>query len=1005
MKKLKTISLLLSLLLLVSLAIPGTLATTTRAVGEQENSGMVISKTATNNSNGTYTIQLEAYATGDKVITETKKDVPTDIVLVLDQSGSMADGMNTYSFRAYSGMNNGDYYNLRHNGSRNANLYYPLEDGSYASVSVKRTQGEGAYNYTECPADWYNYNYYVNENNLYVKSGEEYRQVTLDRSGDIRSRVYTYTFPDDTTFVSNGSSTSPGNFNGKGPLYVLSIGEGEYTYEYTYTDKDGVPQTIGASTGANTVPDFTLYERYTSSSTTRLAALQTAVTNFADSVKTKAAGPDGDLSTTADNVNHRIAVVGFATGSTSSNDGYPTWENTEVFVGANQYNYNKNASSYYGSALQDMNTQAGYNNVIESKNALQARGATYPNYGLEMAKEILDANPVPQGQTRNRVVILFTDGSPGYSGYDNNVASSAVSTAKILKDKGVTVYSVGIFTGADASSAGIAQGSSSRQENQFMQSVSSNNGTPRSPSYYLSASDADTLNSIFQQISDQIETGGSSTTLDEEAVIKDIVAPAFTLPEGATTDNITLETYACTGKDANDNYTWSKNADAMGATAVIGSTNTADATTTDNQVSITGFDFAGNYVGTVTENGSVSYRGHKLVIKFNVTPRLGFFGGNGVVTNTSAGVYENASAADPILTFEQPTVDVPLKQPEVNVPDANVYLGAYYSQTVPQDAVKMGATVEIGGYSIDFGKAEDPDKPYGLEPWQVEYVNISISAATEGNGGSFEDIQEDITYTVTVTIAPKTQGSSGDQSAMDAGTGTIHVFKPRLTFKDSEVWYGGDAPSDFGSNLEEETWVNSDGTKKHDDLDVNMLNEKPDLSLTFTPETGKIMDGKVDTKQDIGVDVSVKIVESDVANHTTFLHTACDPVCAWSETTLDGSPAFLLHVNTCTLEIKKTGGAPDESYVFDVYKNGTKYSEVTIWGNGSETLCELPVGNYTIQENIGWSWRYSANNGGTAALTSECPTGSITCQNSPNGKIYWLNGFSQVVRNIFGVTD
>ena len=62
----------------------------------------------------------------------------------------------------------------------------------------------------------------------------------------------------------------------------------------------------------------------------------------------------------------------------------------------------------------------------------------------------------------------------------------------------------------------------------------------------------------------------------------------------------------------------------------------------------------------------------------------------------------------------------------------------------------MGATVTIAGYDIDFSKANDPDHPYGLEPWQVEYVNISIAATTEGNNGSFENIQEDITYTVTV---------------------------------------------------------------------------------------------------------------------------------------------------------------------------------------------------------------------------------------------------------------
>ena len=93
MKKTKAVSLLLSLSLLATLAIPGTLAQSVQADTTQENKGMVINKTSEANDDGTYTITLEAYATGSKVITETKKDIPTDIVLVLDQSGSMKDAI------------------------------------------------------------------------------------------------------------------------------------------------------------------------------------------------------------------------------------------------------------------------------------------------------------------------------------------------------------------------------------------------------------------------------------------------------------------------------------------------------------------------------------------------------------------------------------------------------------------------------------------------------------------------------------------------------------------------------------------------------------------------------------------------------------------------------------------------------------------------------------------------------------------------------------------------
>lgn len=143
---------------------------------------------------------------------------------------------------------------------------------------------------------------------------------------------------------------------------------------------------------------------------------------------------------------------------------------------------------------------------------------------------------------------------------------------------------------------------------------------------------------------------------------------------------------------------------------------------------------------------------------------------------------------------------------------------------------------------------------------------------------------------------------------------------------------------------------------------------------------------------------------TDITDSVIFAHKACDSACGWNETTLDGDPAFLLHPKTCQLTITKTGGAEGEPYVFDVYKDGVKYSEVTIVGNNSETIYELPVGNYTIQEKTDWSWRYNADNGGTAELTSTNPAGTLACTNTLN-KNKWLNGYSTVWRNIFDVIN
>lgn len=993
MKKTKILSLLLCLSLFCALNVPST-----RAYADNEpDSGMKISKTATANNDGSYTITLEAFATGSKVITEQKTDIPTDIVLVIDQSGSMKDPIGGYTYTAYqkgSGRNsrnyhNEEYYPLRHNGG-SENLWHKLNNNEYIAVSVEQKMV-----YTAI-SGWSNRKYHDNQKSLYCLVSGEYKSVTVKREGHLFSAdEYWYTVDGQQILYTTGDDSIP-NFGQYAPLYQSVK---KYIYSYTL---NGATTVIEESFGDGSSPDTQFYRRDYSISAgdTRLNALKNAATTFANAVAAKAAGEDGDINAPADNVNHRIAVVGFASGQRYNGTNY-NYNNTEVFVGSNQYRYGTAAQGQYGNAFQNMNTSTGVGNVSASIEALSADGGTLTNLGLEMGNGIFGANPIAEGEKRNRVVIVFSDGVPGWSGYDSDTANSAITQAGTAKNTyGATVYTIGIFPGADATSAGNQNGNETEKANWFMQRVSSNTQYPQSPSYYLSAADAGTLNSIFQQISNQIETGGAETTLGSETVVKDIISPYFTLPAGTTASGIRIDTYACTGKDGNT-YTWSGTSGGPGG---------ATATVDGDQVSVTGFDFSENWCGTETDaQGNTTVRGKKLVISFDVQPKPGFFGGNGVVTNTSAGIYENGSAQTPVMTFEQPTVDVPLAEPEVTVPDANVYLGAYYSQTVPEDAVKLGATVKIGGYDIDFSKADDPDHPYGLEPWQVEYVNISISAATTGNGGSFENIQEDISYTVTVTVSPKTPGTSGDQSTTDTGTGTIHVFKPELTFKDNDVWYGGAAPENYNGNLVEETWVNSDGTKKHDDADVTMLNTKPLLTLNYIPEAGKIdANSKINTKQDIKVKVDVTMpvgqtqTQTNVNAHTTFKHTPCtDETCGWTVPTIPGDPAFLLHIKTCTLNITKQGGAGDESYVFDVFKDGEKYSEVAVWGNGTETLMELPIGTYTISENAGWSWRYTANNGSSAELTAQNPTGSITCVNTKNNN-QWLNGFSEVVRNIFG---
>lgn len=991
MKKTKILSLLLCLSLFCALIVPGT-----RAYADNEpDSGMKISKTAVANADGSYTIMLEAFATGSTVITEQKTDIPTDIVLVIDQSGSMNDPIGGYTYTAYrtGGYNsrnyhNDEYYPLRHNGG-SENLWHKLNNNEYIAVSVEQKMV-----YTAI-SGWSNRKYYDNQNSLYCLVSGEYKSVAVRREGHpFSADEYWYTMDGQQILYTTGDSSIP-NFGQYAPLYQSVK---KYTYSYTL---NGVTTVIEESFGDGSSPDTQFYRRDYSSSAggTRLNALKNAATTFANAVAAKAAGADGDISTPADNVNHRIAVVGFASGQYYNGTNY-NYGNTEVFVGSNQYKYGSAAQGQYGNAFQDMNTSTGVGNVSASIGTLSADGGTLTNLGLEMGNGIFGTNPIAEGEKRNRVVIVFSDGVPGWSGYDSNTANSAITQAETAKNTyGATVYSIGIFPGADATSAGNQNGNETEKANWFMQQVSSNNGTPQSPSYYLSAADAGTLNSIFQQISDQIETGGTTSTLTSDAVVKDIISPQFTLPAGTTAANITVETYACTGKNANDDYTWSNNNSTMGATASI----------SGDQVNVTGFNFSENYVGTVTENGNTTYRGHKLVISFKVQPKAGFLGGNEVYTNTSAGIYENNTAENPLLTFDRPTVNVPIQDVTVTAKDKNVYLKG----EVTAEQLKNGATVKVGGVALDLSKASDTTKPWGLEPWQTEYVDITVTVKDkDGNAipaDGLKALTDDTTYTIKVTVTPKTTGSTGsagtpatEKFGENTPAANIYVFKPELTFKDSTAYYGETVPAnnDYSSNYvaNSEKWKN--GGKYSTDDGVQMIGTKPTLDITYKPDESKLEGGKY-TKQDVPVSATVKIGTENVNEHTTFVHQDCTTACGWENPATPGTPAFLIHIQTCTLSITKQGGADNESYVFDVLKDGEKYSEVTVWGNSTETLVELPIGTYTISENAGWSWRYSANNGGSAALTAQNPTGSITCVNTKNNN-QWLNGFSEVVRNIFG---
>lgn len=78
---------------------------------------------------------------------------------------------------------------------------------------------------------------------------------------------------------------------------------------------------------------------------------------------------------------------------------------------------------------------------------------------------------------------------------------------------------------------------------------------------------------------------------------------------------------------------------------------------------------------------------------------------------------------------------------------------------------------------------------------------------------------------------------------------------------------------------------------------------------------------------------------------------------------------FTITVKTCSLKITKNvtgGGDPNQTFVFNVMKDGKLVTTVVLKAGTSTTITGLAVGDYTVAEDTAWSWRYTADKDGKA---------------------------------------
>lgn len=692
--------------------------------------------------------------------------------------------------------------------------------------------------------------------------------LVLDVSGSMDNTLSGYVY----TEVYSGNLNWWSNYyieDGNGGYTQLSYQRG-YWYYGSGSNKTTVTPKTSASDSDSTHVQFYKYGQQT-----KLDALKSAVNNFIDSVAENAKENDG--------VEHRIAIVTYA------------------------------SSAFTLKSLTSVNNTADVTSLENTVNSLYANGATRSDLGMSNARAVLNS----ADENSTKVVVMFTDGKPTMqSAFNTTVANSTISTAGTMKKNDTTVYTIGMMEDAND---GFPLPSGQTDVNRYMHLVSSNypdatsmdspgdraNGVSDGKSFYLAADSAEKLNDIFQQISHSVNN--PSIKLGTDTVVKDTVTQYFNMPNAS---DVNVYTANCTGKNG-DTYTFGEREEYTEAEVEI----------KDNAITVTNFDYATNYVNSGTDGST--YNGKKLIVEFTITPKDGFLGGNDVPTNGSdSGIYENGTTDTAIKNYTIPKVNVPVKDITVDVVDKNVYL---FGDVTRADMLE-GATVKAQAYGtlIELNLSDDATN-FGLETWQNEFVTINVTKP-EGQPA----LTADSTFTLSASMAAKEEATTtiGEPNSTEVVTvkddAKINVFKPVLTFKDGEVDYLDNAPTnptDYNSNnLVSEVWKH--GTTSSADDGVKILGDKPTLDLTYTPGEG-ITEGVITSKNtDIPVQVTVKIGDKYATEYTKFEHQVCDPVCGWSNDKEDGDPAFLLHPKNTVLTIAKTvsGGEanPNEHFTFTI---------------------------------------------------------------------------------------
>lgn len=507
---------------------------------------------------------------------------------------------------------------------------------------------------------------------------------------------------------------------------------------------------------------------------TKIDSLKTAVNKFINATAAE------NAKITDQSQRNRIALVKFAgTEKTSvGNDFYRE--------GWSSYNYTQIVS----------NLTYDVSGLTSTVNGLSASGATSADYAFNRAQAALTYQPRANAK---KVVIFFTDGEPNHgSGFDPDVAATAVNKAKSLKDAGTTIYSIGVVSGANP-------GDTTSDLNKYMHGISSNypdatatssedwwgnkfwsvnlGDRAESSSYYKAATDAGQLNNIFESIYQEI----TKTAEYAGVTIHDRLSSWVVSSDGASVN----------GEPAGFTYTKTRNGQITAWDDAPEATVAADGTVS----------------WPVMSNDDTLEDGVTYTVSFNVKPTQAAFdeavknhkdnanasGDNNFYTNDNSSAtvdYKTVvtSSQGGTTTSDPQTAAYPQK-PTITLPVSKITVTKTWSDDNENHA-NDSVQVQLKQDGEDYANGSATLNAAGN--WTHEFT---VPAGPEGHTYSVSEVKVEGYDSKVDKTDLKLQGLTAQSGAFTVTNTPSYVTLPASDVKVTKVVQGHAANSDFGFNL------------------------------------------------------------------------------------------------------------------------------------------------------------------------------------------------------------